>query len=270
MNKINEAINGAYIADTYALAAHWIYDTQEIENLKIDWNEINNPQAPWHENKKAGDLTHYGDHMKILHDFLQDKTSFDILEYRNYWLNEMISYQGYKDGSTKKSFEIFQNNETVIGYESTDLSSIGRIAPLLLVSNSLEEFQSNVKAFVSMTHYSDISLKSAEFFANILYRVIQGEAIPEILSSIQIDETLKIRFENGRNSINVNTTQAIGEFGQGCPVEGGFEGVIHLLSKYSDYKEMMIANSKAGGDSAARGMLIGMILGSTNAPKNWS
>ena len=40
---------------------------------------------------------------------------------------------------------------------------------------------------------------------------------------------------------------------------------------YQDYKEAMIANVKAGGDSAARGMLVGMIMGAAgkSLPASW-
>ena len=55
-----------------------------------------------------------------------------------------------------------------------------------------------------------------------------------------------------------------------CCVDGGFVGTAHLLVSYDD-KEAMIANAKAGGDSASRGMIVDMIIGSANydVPSSW-
>ena len=269
MKKINEAINGAYIADKYSLGTHWMYDQKEIEQLSINWNILNNPQAPWHKNKKAGDFTHYGDHMRILHNFLKDKKDFDIALYKDYWLNEMKTYNGYIDSSTSKTIEIFKNNNTLIGYESSDLSCVGRIAPLLLVSKNKEHFLNYVNSFVSMTHNSQDSLKSAKFFANFLYRVVNGETINDVLNNIEVDDLLNDKFKAGIKSKDKNTSKAILNFGQSCPVDGGFQCVIHLLAKYDNYKDIMLANSRAGGDSSARAMIIGMLMGSANAPREW-
>jgi ADP-ribosylglycohydrolase len=50
--------------------------------------------------------------------------------------------------------------------------------------------------------------------------------------------------------------------------------VVHLIVKYEDnLKEGLIENAMAGGDSAGRGLMVGMILGAyqgTEAiPPNW-
>ena len=54
-------------------------------------------------------------------------------------------------------------------------------------------------------------------------------------------------------------------------MDGGFEGTIHLLVSYDNFKDVMIANAKAGGDSAARGMIVGMLMGAANyeIPSLW-
>lgn len=50
--------------------------------------------------------------------------------------------------------------------------------------------------------------------------------------------------------------------------------MVHLVSKYEDdLKEALIQSVMAGGDSAARGMLVGMVLGAhlgwESLPKEW-
>jgi ADP-ribosylglycohydrolase len=47
-----------------------------------------------------------------------------------------------------------------------------------------------------------------------------------------------------------------------CAVEAALPSTIHIIAKYEDnLKLALIENIMAGGDSAARGMLIGFILG---------
>jgi len=52
------------------------------------------------------------------------------------------------------------------------------------------------------------------------------------------------------------------EFGQMCEIEAAFPCVVHLIARYeSNLKEGLIENAMAGGDSAARGLIVGMTLG---------
>ena len=50
--------------------------------------------------------------------------------------------------------------------------------------------------------------------------------------------------------------------GQMCETAAAFPGVIHLIAKYeNDLKQALIENVMAGGDSAGRGLIVGMVLG---------
>jgi ADP-ribosylglycohydrolase len=59
-----------------------------------------------------------------------------------------------------------------------------------------------------------------------------------------------------------------------CSVEAALPGTIHLICTCeTDFSRALIENVRAGGDSAARGMLLGMVLGAhagTEAlPSRW-
>ena len=55
---------------------------------------------------------------------------------------------------------------------------------------------------------------------------------------------------------------AVGRFGRNCYTPAAFPGVIQIVARYeTDLKEALIQDVMAGGDSAARGMAIGMLLG---------
>ena len=274
MNKniIQNAIQGAFVADAYSLGAHWIYDETQLKNLPIDWEDLNAPQAMWHKGKAKGDFTHYGDHGKWLYEYIQINNHFDPSEYAAFWIKKMEDYQGYVDGSSRDTLAILKNNsQALCGASSHDLSIIGRIAPLLLVSKTKEEFLANTEMFVSLTHNSHVALKAAQFFASALYDVALGSDIADTLKHTAVDPLLARAHGASVNSKNQESFSTIRNFGPACGVEGGFEGTIHVLLSYDDYKSAMIANAKAGGDNAARGMIIGMIMGAANKeiPPMW-
>ncbi len=144
--KVKNLVLSSLVADAYSLGAHWVYDEKQLANESIDWNELNTPLAIWHKEKKAGDFTHYGDQAFWLYDFLKDKDSFDINAFRDYWFTKMETYEGYIDGATRNTIQNIKDVVTPSGSDSTDLSVVGRIVPLLKVSKTKEEFFQNVKS----------------------------------------------------------------------------------------------------------------------------
>jgi len=269
---INNAIEAALVADAYCLGSHWIYDEEELKRLDVNWDALNAPYVMWHQGKQKGDFTHYGDHAKWLLEFVQDNMRFDIQSYGGLWLDNMQAYTGYVDGSSRETMEVLRTNpRSNTGSTSHDLSIIGRIAPLLLVSSSKEEFLQQTQTFVAFTHNSPLVLKAAELFASILYDVAQGESIDAALNTLTPDPDLKNAFDAAINSKGKDSFCTIRDFGPACSVEGGFEGSIHILLSYDNFKDAMIANAKAGGDNAARGMIIGMIMGAAGKeiPPAW-
>ena len=270
--KIQTSLKAALVADCYLLGSHWIYEESKLQKLDIDWEELNAPCSPWHKGKEKGDFTHYGDHTLWLNTFIKENKNFNIYDYAAMWLERIQNYQGYVDGSSRETLEILQQNKSALQCsKSRDLSIVGRISPLLYVSNTKGEFLSHVENFVSFTHNNHKVLKIAKLFASILYEVIEGSSIADAIESVDVDESLKEAFDEAKLSKDKPTLQTIYKFGPACSVDGGFEGTIHLLMKYNNYKEAMIANAKAGGDSSARGMIVGMIMGASNyaIPQSW-
>jgi ADP-ribosylglycohydrolase len=68
--------------------------------------------------------------------------------------------------------------------------------------------------------------------------------------------------EGGIDSAGEDSVAAIARFGQSCHTDDAFPGVVHLIAKYeTDLKEALVQSVMAGGDSAGRGLLVGMVLG---------
>ena len=66
----------------------------------------------------------------------------------------------------------------------------------------------------------------------------------------------------GIASRSEDTRSAIRRFGQMCKISAAFPATIHLVAAYEDcLEEGLIQNVMAGGDSAGRGLLVGLVLG---------
>lgn len=274
-NRIKDLVLASLVVDSYCLGMHWIYDEEQLSKEDIDWENLTTPKAVWHQGKSAGEFTHYGDQTFWLYEFLKDKNSFDENSFRDFWYEKMKSYKGYIDGASRSTILNIEDNVTPSGSMSSDLSIVGRIAPLLKVSNTKEEFLENVEKFVKTTHNSKKALETADLFAKLLIMVLEEKDIVASILELKesCSESIKSMIEKAIDSKDGDTIKTIKSFGSACDINGGLSGVIHLLVKYDDFKEMIINNSKAGGDSSARAMIATIIFMANRdiniVPKSW-
>ena len=105
--------------------------------------------------------------------------------------------------------------------------------------------------------------------------VLEKEDILEYILKIekQSDKSIVTMIQKGLATKDKDSFEAIRDLGPACDIEGGFSGVIHLLSKYDNLKDMIINNAKAGGDSSARAMIAAIIFVASkdisDLPKEW-
>jgi len=192
----------------------------------------------------------------------------------------MSAYEGYIDTASKSTLESLSAGKSALeaGSSSQDLSVVGRMAPLaLLYHDKKKEFEDAAVLHSKMTHDSQSVLDVTRFFAQLLYRVLQGHTPKNSILAMlgeSKNEKLKTWMKVALASLEHDTLEAIKSCGQSCNVNGGCPGALHLILKYeNDYAEAMRQNVYAGGDSAARGMVAGMILGAYNGiekiPQGW-
>lgn len=273
--KVKDLVLTSLIADAYSLGSHWVYDEKQLASEAINWNELNKPLAIWHKGKSAGEFTHYGDQTYWLYEFLKDKDSFNENDFLEYWKNKMNLYEGYIDSASRNTLQNIKDGITPSGSNSSDLSITGRITPLLLVSRNKETFLDNVEKLTKLTHNSSKALNASRFFAKLLWEVSLGKDIEDSMINLKDEFDVKIQehISQGINSKTSDTFKTIRNFGPACDVDEGFAGVIHLLCKYDNLKDMLVCNAKAGGDSSARAMIASVILMTTKSmshiPQNW-
>ncbi len=260
----------SFLADSLALGAHWIYDTKTIDDTIGRVETLLPPTgSPYHTNRGKGEFTHYGDQALTLLESLAKNNGFSLSIFADDWQNRMRGYDGYMDSATATTLENMakKNPPGSSGSASSDLGGAARIAPLVYwYRDDLETLLSAARAQTKMTHKAAATVAGADFLAKTSYKILHGttpsEAIQESLEEGVDDMDLDIRLRSSLDSVGKNTREVIGRLGQMCGVAAALPGAVHLVLSYQDdLKTALIENVMAGGDSAARGMAAGMLLG---------
>jgi ADP-ribosylglycohydrolase len=281
-NKAKAMVLASFVADALSLGVHWIYNTNVIDKK---WGRVEKyikPERPtYHPTKDIGDLTHYGDQTLLLLESTSESTSFDFNHYATKWQDFFKSYVGYFDGATKATLKNIADGKSPAdaGSDSDDLAGAARISPLAyFFRDDLTKFLAAARAQTALTHNNRIVIEAAEYFGRVVWHVLHGKT-----PTIAINQALLEGYDrqpyakwiaDGLNSVESDTRQTILNFGQMCEVEAAFPCVIHLIAKYeNNLMEGLIENTMAGGDSAGRGLIVGMIigayLGKDAIPEKW-
>jgi ADP-ribosylglycohydrolase len=260
----------SFAADSLALGVHWIYNTGVIDKKFGRVERFIKPERPtYHPTKDLGEFTHYGDQSLILLESVSECNRFDLSDFSDRWQKLFASYDGYVDGATKGTLENLAagKSPSESGSGSDDLAGASRIAPLVyLYRNDLPALIAGARAQTAFTHNHGAVIESAAFFATIAFRILAGAAptaaIEQTREEVQYSRTVREWIQAGLSSVAQNSRLAISDFGQMCEIPAAFPGVIHLIAKYeTDLKTALVENAMAGGDSAGRGLLVGMVLG---------
>ncbi len=269
--------------DSLALGAHWIYDTAKIDE---QFGRITDLLAPvegsYHPAKNLGDFTHYGDQCFHLLEHLAAKGGhFDVNEYSRDWQSFMMGYQGYKDKATKETLKNLAAGKgpQTCGSQSTDLGGPARIAPLIYCyRDNLNEMLAAVTAQTTFTHSGPGVVDGALFLTRSCYSILHGarprEAFEEALDNTMASLDLDLRLRKCLEATNLDTRRQVKEFGQMCAINAALPGAVYTVLKNEDsLEEALIETVMAGGDSAARGMVVGMLLGAYHGrdkiPSRW-
>ena len=270
-NRIKAAVIGAFVADALSLGVHWVYNTGVIDKKFGRVEHYHDPLTTYHKGKKAGDFTHYGDQMLVLLESISGG-GFDAQRFAEMWRTFFADYGGYFDHATKTTLANMDagNALTDSGSDSDDLSGASRMAALVSVyHDDLGQLVDAARAQTRITHNDERVIASADFFARCVFAVLGGEppraAIETTLNTHFADSPIASLVAMGLESHDRDTRETIAEFGQMCSVEAGLPGAVHLITRHADdFKTAMVENVMAGGDSSARGMITGMVLGAAH------
>jgi len=276
------ALWGSLTGDALALGVHWIYQQAKIAKQHGDVRDYVHPAADsYHPNKRKGDFTHYGDQTLWLLEALA-ADGWSLGGWAQVWQQRMPDYQGYRDGASKSTWAHLQagGSPEAAGSGSNDLAGAGRIAPLLLLREQLAD-DALVAAAVAqtrMTHGDPCVAEAAAFFMRWTLALLDGADLEAGLAQAAAAEyatlTVADSLQQARDRLAEPTPKAQKALGLTCHLPEAFPAtILAILQHPDDLEAALMANTMGGGDSAARGLLIGMVLGAklgfSALPSRW-
>ena len=263
MERLKGTLYGAFIGDAFALSTHWIYDT---DKLSIEANAITDYAEPsknlFHKGKRKGDFTHYGDQSLLLLKSISSNDGFSTSVFKTHWLSFMDHYEGYMDHASKDTLRALDPTSDT-GSSSDELGGFVRCAPLIFRHFDDENLFGMVKAQTQLTHNDPFLVEIATYTTSCLLELIIGKPLLETLENqITLFPSLRKYYDLANKDFSTETVDVIKDIGQSCSSHFAFPAALHIAIKYhDDFMKAMQTNILCGGDSAGRGMLIGMLLG---------
>jgi len=276
-DRIAGAVLGAFAADTLCLGVHWIYNPDRIARLAGRIAEPIDPlpdAAKWHPNRKRGQFTHYGDQALVLLRSVAASGGWSREDFSSRWTAMWDGYDGYVDGATK---------DTLSGAPSgsNDFAGLARMAPLLLslADGSEDAFVAAAREQCALTHGDSVLLEAGDFFARVLHAVANGASVESALDRAASRNYAVLPVVDWMGAARArlaadDPAATVAELGATCHVRDAFPSTIFLLLRFgTSLRETLVENAMAGGDSSARGMMLGAILGARDGagaiPESW-
>jgi ADP-ribosylglycohydrolase len=275
---------GALVADSLALGAHWIYDQEEIVKEVGRVTELRGAaRQDYHPGKAAGAQTHYGDQTLVLMESLEAYGGNFVMEdFARRWRGFWVESKSYRDHATKDTLAHLEHGAglTRAGSDSTELGGAARIAPLLAALRNEDKptIIAAVRAQTALTHATPIVIDAAEFIAHTVFLLMRGVSISSALqmSAALPFKALKVEpfLQQAEAVRGLSTSEAVAKLGQSCALDKALPSVFVILLQHGHHLETaLIENVMAGGDSAARALVLGMFLGAAHGrravPEKW-
>jgi len=207
---------------------------------------------------------------------------------------------GYINGGSRRTLQALSMNPNAIGEQRKALAAdvncliaATHFVPLFLISDDEDYLIKESIATVYISHRNRDPIAAAEFLSRALYNLIYKDM--DLQDALELaaqktnypliqkwlyDAISKVDEVNTPTSAlskevfvddiaitsmarlwDIGKTEPI-KIGKASPTEGALPSALYFALKYQhDVEEALIANAGCGGDSAARAMVIGMLLG---------
>lgn len=272
---------GSLIGDALALGPHWVYDQDVIRHRLGRVRTYQAPITTYHTGKSAGDSTHYGDQALVLLRSVAGTGGFDLERFaaawRGYW--EDPATRSYRDDATRSTLGQLQAGADIIAAASTsqDIAGAVRIAPLFLMKRADDEaLVAAARTQTAFTHREPAVVEAAEFFTRVSLALRRGKsmrgALEKTMATGRWEGLLEDWLDNAVESAASKESDAavLHRHGLSCHTEDAFPGICHLLLRHpQDPATALVENACAGGDSAARGMILGLVYGACVPVSTW-
>lgn len=269
---MNNYIKYALIANKASLGFHWVYDSEFLDKLSKRENLLFRKQDKKIYDKAKPSYYVYPNHeysvqamiLNWLYKALLKNSALSKDDYENLLYNHLRpggSYVGYVESYAKKMILKRLGHELkthVFDTELIDDHLVGFMPYLACreIGMSSKKAWELAQAFTTLDDYP----KYYQMF-DYIFDHIKTKAFINVLKDA-IDLAPKSHQESLIKAIEMdNTKEFISKHaGIACQISQSIPLIIHILSHVNSFEDMLHLNTKIGGASSDRGLLLGAIL----------
>ena len=283
LSPASKLILACFAADSLSLSSHWEYDPSVIQARLGRPDRLLPPTLTrYHAGKQAGDLTHFGDTaLMTLESIRACHGAFDQQHYTRLFYQRWLTHAGYRDQATRHTLDNLARGLPA-GHAGSavddDVGHPARVFTLLACGMDEERIARAARDMCAVTQASSQCHRTAELFARWSHRLLTQQhhhhtttTLPQpptaLLSAVLSDmgdEWLTRRCTAGLQSIDQDDVQAVAYgFGSACYIRCSLPSIVHFVAKYESAVDPVLAlveDNAVGGNTAARNMVIAMIL----------
>ncbi len=287
LSSLRGALWGQFIGDAAALGTHWIYDLNDMaQKFPAGIQGFETPlKGHYHEGKRSGDQTHYGDAALLLLESLaacggRFRENDFGMRFQSFFGS--ATCRSYKDHATRETLDHLQQQPGNFqnGADDDQLATVTRLASVV-VAYQKEDFitmSDAIQRLTLVTQNHATAQACATATAVLLRTLLQGTPFQEAFEltrksrEVSCDGSDYFEFAYMLRELDVVT--ATGRFGQSCPLPQSFPSALHAAWRHHDQFEEAILNTvRAGGDNAGRASMVGAWLGAVHGyeglPQSW-
>lgn len=296
MTKNADLLLGALISDAACLGLHWIYDVTiiadivERQNGKVAFTPVDpanfeKVKTFAHSARHNGMLTQIGEVLRLTIQSMNDQGgTFDVAAYQEAFANHFGAggpFHGFMDKPTKGALANIAAGQSPTGIDDDQTPALTRLPAIAVGYDGQSNLDEMIKVAMEVTNVNDTANAYTAVFADVLARVMKGEALLDALdaAAASADESIKADLVDALATQEKDTVVFAGLnglMGRACYLSSAGPVMFHILKHCPTYQSAIETNILAGGDSAGRAILIGAIMAcvhgvatDTGIPLSW-
>ena len=288
MNLDNNAraIVGALVADAASLGLHWLYDTDRLADIALRGEPVFvTPDRANYEGAKgsfvhcmrhAGDMSAYGECCTLmLRQLAEASGRFQRVTYQSLYRRHFGpggAYVGYIDKPTRGTLIRLIPHEDPSTYpqpsgvDDDQLPALACLPPVVVAAYRCGRDDASlwdeIEHVVRVTNNNEYAVDAGRAAGMLLVELLRGRKPLAAIDSAasRAGEDLASRMREAAQGSRMDVVSAAARFGSACHVEQGLPLICHIVAHAGSYREAVIANIMAGGDSCGRSIVLGAAM----------
>ena len=236
----------------------------------------------YHQFLEAGENTLNVGICRLLMASLRERGAYDADDFLKRYIAFMTTPGNHRDTYIEECHRNFFANYArgispeKCGTEEKHIGGLIGIIPVVAFHHSsAERARKDALRHLALTHPGPKMETAASLIIQLLLSVLSGAALSDAIAEAVDRQNNPFVGHPFRRWLNESDERVIGQFlSTACYVEHAVPAVVYLALKYHDDPEKaLIVNTNLGGDNAARGAVLGALLGAENGieafPRRW-